>query len=118
MIEQGATAARAVAALRDLLAKEGREALLPRVGRAFGRLADREAQRSTLVLSVAREKDERSAKHDAKEVLAQLKIESGDLKTQVDDTLVGGWRLEGRGVLVDRSYKSQLLDLYNRAISS
>jgi len=108
------TASKAVHALRDTLKEHGREALLPRIASAFARIAEREAKKSDVVLTVAREKDERRAHKDVKELLSELGVETRSLKTQVDDTIIGGWRLEGREHLVDASYKKQLLELYNR----
>lgn len=114
LVAGGSTPHAAVQALKAKLQADGRTALLPRVARAFARLAEREAGRSTVVLTVAREKDERHAKSAAKEVLAALDVEKEGLKTQVDDSIIGGWRLEGRGMLVDNSYKSKLLSIYNQ----
>ena len=37
------------------------------------------------------------------------------MKVRVDDSLIGGWRLEGRERLIDASYKELLLSIYNRA---
>ena len=113
----GKTPRAAVAALRDLLAAKGKSTLLSSIGRAFVRHAEREMRKDEMTLVVAREKDERKAKRDAKAVLENLNMGSDGLKTHIDDTLIGGWRLEGRGVLVDMSYKKQLLDIYNRATS-
>ncbi|MCE9541079.1 F0F1 ATP synthase subunit delta [Candidatus Kaiserbacteria bacterium] len=107
---------KAVTALRDILQSHGRTALLPRVAKAFERIAEREAKRTDIVLTVAREADERRAHTQVKEALSELQIDSKSLKTRVDPTIVGGWRLEGNGVLVDASYKKALLDMYNRAI--
>ncbi len=118
-VEKGMTPHAAVKAVKDMLEKEGRGALLPRVARAFARLAEREGRKSDIVLTVAREKDERHAKGAAKEILASLKTDAegltaqAGLKTQVDDSIIGGWRLEGRGMLVDNSYKAKLLGIYH-----
>ncbi|MBI5457187.1 F0F1 ATP synthase subunit delta [Candidatus Kaiserbacteria bacterium] len=117
MVEGGVTPAKAVHALRDTLKAHGRDALLPRIASAFSRIAEREAKRTDVVLTVAREKDERHAHRDIRGLLREMGVEAKDLKTQVDDTLVGGWRLEGREHLVDASYKKQLLDLYTRVTS-
>lgn len=114
MVEGGMTPAKAVRALQETLKIHGREALLPRIASAFARLAQREAKRSDVVLTVAREKDERRAHKEVKELLTRMGVESKDLKTQVDDSLIGGWRLEGKETLVDASFKNQLLELYNR----
>lgn len=118
MVEGGKTPHQAVSGLRDMLERQGRVALMPRIARAFERLAQREARKDDVVLTVAREKDLAHAKKEVKEVLSSLGIESSDLKTQVDDTLIGGWRLEGKEHLVDASYKQQLLNIFNSAISA
>ena len=117
LVEGGMVPAKAVRALHDTLKAHGREALLSRIASAFTRIAEREAKRSDVVLTVAREKDERHAHKEIKEVLARMGTESKDLKTQIDDTLIGGWRLEGRETLTDASYKKALLDLYTRVTS-
>jgi F0F1-type ATP synthase delta subunit len=114
LVSNGSTPHAAVGAIKAKLQADGRSALLPRVARAFARLSEREAGRNTVVLTVAREKDERHAKSAAKEILAQLGADADGLKTQVDDSIIGGWRLEGRGMLVDNSYKSTLLNIYNQ----
>ena len=112
MVEGGMTPAKAVRALQETLKVHGREALLPRIASAFARIAQRETKRTDVVLTLAREKDERRAHKDIKEMLTRMGVASKDLKTQIDDTLIGGWRLEGRETLTDVSYKKALLDLY------
>ena len=114
MVEGGMTPAKAVRALQETLKTHGREALLPRIASAFARIAQRETKRSDVVLTLAREKDERRAHKEIKDMLTRMNVNSKDLKTQIDDTLIGGWRLEGKETLVDASYKNQLLELYNR----
>ena len=121
MVEGGLTPAKAVRALEVTLKVHGREALLPRIASAFARIAQRETKRSDIVLTVAREKDIHRARLSAKKYLDGMVAKSArggsafgrDLKTQIDDTLIGGWRLEGKETLVDASYKNQLLALYN-----
>lgn len=114
IVASGKDAKKAVRALRDLLATHGREALLPRIARAFARIAERDASRNDVVLTIAREKDSRMAHIELKSRLAELGIAAKNLKTQIDDTLIGGWRLEGKETLIDNSYKKHLLAVYNR----
>lgn len=116
MIDGGMDHKKAVAMLRESLTMSGRGMLLSRIARAFARIAERESKKNDLVLTVAAKHAESDASREAKQALKMLHIE-GDLKTQVDDTLIGGWRLEGRGVLIDASYKKQLLDMYYRSIA-
>jgi F0F1-type ATP synthase delta subunit len=40
------------------------------------------------------------------------KVQKSDV--HVDKSLIGGWRLEHQDMLVDTSYKQQLLDIFNR----
>jgi len=66
-----------------------------------------------MTLSVMREKDAKQAIKEVEMVLAAHKIANVDLCEEVDETLIGGWRLEGRGVLLDTSWKRSLLSIYN-----
>lgn len=112
---QGMTPRRAVEALRELLIKDGREILLPRIGKAFKKIAMRELARTRLTLTVAREKDERRAKHEVKDVLEKLGLNGEDMVMHIDPHVIGGWRLEGAEHLVDASFKKHLLSIYNLA---
>ena len=115
-IQRGTAPKKAIASLHALLVRHGRIALLPRVGRAFTRIALREAKRTDITLSVARLKDTRAAKQSVKKLVSELRVEASDVKTAVDEHLIGGWRLEGRGTLVDASYKKHLLSLCENVI--
>lgn len=113
LVSKGMGAKEAVQAIHERLSKEGRAILMPRVGRAFARIAERESRKRDYTLTVAREHDLAHAKKEVKAYTSEMGIEVEDLKTQVDDSLIGGWRLEGNERLVDASYKKRLLDLYN-----
>ena len=115
LMESGRTPHMAVKALQTILRRHGRESLLPRIGRAFAKRAERHGKRNDVVLSLAREKDARKAHKEIKDFITKLGVEIKDLKTQIDDTQIGGWRLEGKDTLVDASFKKQLLDVYNRS---
>ena len=115
MIEKGVEPKKAVHALHDLLVANGRVSLMPRIGHAFDRLARTEMAKSTLVLSVAYEKDAHAAKQSIKEILSEMNADAKDVEVRVDESLIGGWRLEGREQLHDASFKKMLLEMYNRA---
>ncbi len=110
--EKGKTAHEAVDGLRTLLKKHGREILLPRISKAFERLAQRELLRTKMTLSIARHSDEHHAKAEAKKVMEQLKLDVKNLEVHIDENLIGGWRLEGGEYLVDNTYVRHLLRLY------
>lgn len=112
MIEGGSTPKQAISKLRENLAVRGRLALLPRIARAFGRYAARERSKNALTLTVGAHAQR--AKKEAKEILSAMRVDADDVVTTVDETLIGGWRLEGREHLYDASYKKFLLSMYNR----
>ena len=118
MVSAGTAPTKAVHSLTEILKTHGREALLPRIGRAFARIAERESKRTSITLTIAREKDERAAKHAVKDTLSQLAVDSKDVQIVVDESLIGGWRLEGKETLVDASYKRELLELFNRSVNA
>ncbi len=105
----------AVQALHEMLVRLGRVSLLPKIARIFRKLAERDRSRNGVVLSVAREKDERGAHKAIKAILKEMDVDAKDVTTEIDETLIGGWRLEGRENLVDASFKKHLLGMYNRA---
>lgn len=108
-IASGTTHTKAVHALVERLKREGRSALLPRIAKTFARVAQRESAKNRTALYVARE-------HDAHQALTAAgkfaQVEKHDV--HVDETLIGGWRLEHEDTLVDASYKKHLLEIFNR----
>ncbi len=116
MIDGGMDHAKAVKSLHQILVAKGRSVLMPRIARAFERIAAREIARSGMTLTVAHAKDEQHAKTAAKKALSALHADMPKhLHLKVDDSLIGGWRLEGAGHLIDASYKKQLLSIYGAA---
>lgn len=108
MVEKGKTPEAAVARVREALKEKGRGALLPQIARAVKRLAEREIRKHRVVLAVARKHDEHAAR----------KASGGkDAELAIDETLIGGWKLEGKGDLRDMSWKSYLLSMYHNAIT-
>ena len=105
MIGAGTAPKRAISQLREHLALRGRLALLPRIARAFARHAAREHAKDTLTLSVGAA-GAAEAKREAKALLSGMHIAEHDVETVVDETLIGGWRLEGREYLLTQVTKS------------
>lgn len=117
ILQSGKNPKAAVTALYEILVWRGRLSLLPRIARAFARIAARERTKNTLTLSVAAT-HATHAKKEAKELLAAMNIDAEDVETKTDENLIGGWRLEGREHLYDASFKKHLLSIYNRTIQS
>lgn len=109
LIEKGLKPSEAVRSLKEVLEKQGRLALAPSIARAFARLAETSARRSSATLFVAHKKDE-----------ARARKESGTKDAEVvhDENLIGGWRLEAGEMLEDASWKHHLLTIYQNTIRS
>lgn len=114
MLKKGMKPKDAVHALKESLVRHGREGLLPRIGRAFQRLAARESGKQAVTLTVARERDAHAALRSAKPVLEEIGVAAKEVAVAVDDSEIGGWRLEGRETLVNASFKQQLLAMYRK----
>jgi hypothetical protein len=105
MVEGGADPAQAVVAIAETLRARGRIGLMRSVAAAFARVS---AGQTTPVVRVARAADAEAAKKNAG---------VADADVRIDESLIGGWRLETHERLVDASYKRYLLDIFNRAIA-
>lgn len=107
LLESGMAPKEAVRSLKALLERRGQVTLFPRIARAFTNLAARERRRTEVRLIVARSSDEKAAREESG---------ASDATLSIDESLIGGWRLEGRGRLVDASWKKALLALYTRIV--
>ena len=114
----GMPPADAVRKLHDMLKVEGRVALMPRIAKAFARIAAQERDRSAVTLTVADAKHEHAALKSAGAAIEKLGLGRDEVAVNVDETLIGGWRLEGREALIDESYKKHLLAIYTAATHS
>lgn len=106
LIQNGEKPKEAVTKIHKSLEVHGRASLMPAVGRAFERLAQREAQKNRSVLVVARKQDEHRARKESG---------AGDAELAIDETIIGGWQLFNKGEMRDESWKSALLSIYNSA---
>ncbi len=113
-IQKGMAPTAAVHAMHKRLKEEGREALTPRIAKAFARIAAHDDEKSAVVLAVADLSHKDSALREAAAAGLDLKA----ARTSVDHTLIGGWRLESAESLVDASYKKHLLAIYRGATRS
>lgn len=111
-IEKGIDPKKAIEVLAARLTREGRRALLPRIAKAFARVAERESRKNRTTLSVAREHDVHASLAAA---AAFAEVAKHDVR--IDPTLIGGWRLETGDRLVDASYKKHLLEIFTRVVA-
>ncbi len=103
LIAGGDTPHKAVQKTHELLKTQKREHMLPQIARSFARIMQVEYLKNRSVLAIARVKDESRARKESGAKDAELVL---------DETLIGGWRLEAQGVLQDASWKHHLLNIY------
>ena len=114
-IKRGTESSKAVTQLNTVLVAQGRETLWPKIAFAFKRIAEREIGKSALRLTVADASHEAQARKSALEAISKLNLTTKDVRVHIDDSLIGGWRLEGQEILIDASYKKDLLTIYQTA---
>lgn len=94
----------AVERMVALLKRHGRVALLPGLVSALKRELVREAKYPEREVIVARAADASTYATDTDQV-------------RVDESLIGGYQVREKDTLHDRSYKKQLLSIYQKALS-
>lgn len=104
-IEDGTDEAKLVAGLVAHLKSEGRMKLLPGILREL-KVLDARNEKTAPILEVASEAESAGALASAH----AMGIETS--KTVVNPSLIKGWRAREGSVLVDRSAKQALVDLY------
>ncbi|MDO8552681.1 MAG: F0F1 ATP synthase subunit delta [bacterium] len=112
IVEGGMAPKAAVKRLCEVLGARGRLGLLPKIARSFSILSSRDRSKNSVVLKVARSSDAKHALKEAGTFLKDAGIKLGDVRTDVEESLIGGWRLEAGELLRDASYKRRLLDIY------
>ena len=95
-----------------LLAQKGHTRLWPAVLRGVLVELEKRANDATPEVTVAKEGVVDKAK--LVEVLAALAVQTEEVKTVVDPSLIGGFTVQYRDTVVDRSYKRALLDIYRK----
>jgi F0F1-type ATP synthase delta subunit len=108
LVNEGSKPAEAVKKMHAMLEAQGRASLMSAIGRAFEKLAATDAARNRSVLVIAKAKDEHAARKQSG---------AKEAKIVIDESLIGGWRLEEGESLQDASWKNHLVTIYNRATS-
>jgi len=89
------------------LKEEGRMKLLPGILRELKNIQAR-AEKLAPSIEIAHESERASARAGAKEA----GIDTDNVR--VNDTLIRGWRARSGGMIIDRSAKQALVDLYQK----
>lgn len=84
----------------EYIREQRHEKLLPRIAE----LLAVEQSKPDIVLTIAKKKDEAAARKESDA--------PKDVDIQIDERLIGGWRLQSKTTLTDTSHKTALIDLY------
>jgi F-type H+-transporting ATPase subunit delta len=98
----------------DLLTKKGREFYLPEMTEAFINQYKAHKNIKTVQLTTAVAIDDQLKEAISKKVSASLKDGSLDLHTVVDESIIGGFKLEIGDKLFDASVRRDLVDIKNQ----
>lgn len=105
-IRSGTNESKACDALVATLVREGKQALLPTILRAYERLTFAQ-KRSGTTITVAKESDTNIARTHCKKI-----FNTEDAVVRIDDTIIGGYAIEHNSKRIDNTYKSALLSMY------
>lgn len=95
-----------------LLKKRGHLKLLPKICRHLKGLQVKDLRRNTAAVRVAKEAHTSRYKKEIDNACKKLGIT--ETAVVIDDTLIGGYVVEGNNTLIDASYKDILLQLYKK----
>lgn len=115
-IKNGVKPAEALKRLTDILARQGHSALYPRILKTLERSLEKEEGKDTMTVRIAREKDAKTYKSEIA-AFREAQGLSGEEEVIVDETIVGGYVLEGKGARTDASYKTSLISIYKSLIN-
>lgn len=96
--------------LVTVLKKRGHESLLPAILASFTRATEKKGVKT--VITVAREEDAAEAQRVLEEYATEF--DTAQHEVAVDDTIIGGYVIRGNDKILDRSFKSALLNLYQK----
>lgn len=106
-------AGRIIARFSDVVSARGHSGLLTRIAQEFQSIAHRAHAQQKVLVVTAHEKGRARGmfayEHYRKEGVISPEAVSEEA---VDDSIVGGYQLRGKHMLVDQSYKRLLADLY------
>jgi F0F1-type ATP synthase delta subunit len=98
-----------------ILRSRGHQKLLPNIVHELEKRLTRE-QESVKIL-FAREEDKIRYKENIQADLLEIAKEKEEQSQEIDEKLVGGYRVETKNILIDRSYKRALIDLYQKLLA-
>ncbi len=113
MIASGKAPEAVLAGLAKTLEAKGHMRLHASVLQGVLRILETQKTKTTAIVTIASEKAGVEHAKAIKEALSELSTEFVP-ETKIDETIIGGFTAEFNNVLIDKSYKAQLVSLYRK----
>lgn len=95
----------------------GHQRLLPSIVTELETKVKEQGEVGVLTLTVARSEDEAVFQGAIEKDQKDFGFDDVEVQTVVDDSVIGGYRIESREHLIDRTYKKALLEMYQKMTS-
>lgn len=96
----------------------GDQKLLPSIILELQTLDSDEKDSDVPTLVIAREGDEGVLEEEIRKDREAFGFKSTKCRVRIDDSIIGGYRLESKDQLIDRTHKRALLEMYRKMILS
>ncbi len=105
-----------LANLKEVLVRHGHLSIHADILKGLQVEMGRSATESSAVLSIAKVGDAESLAEAVKSALVAMKESGAEVRTEIDQTLIGGFKISHNGKTIDASYKTKLQELYKSII--
>lgn len=103
---------------RKVVSSRGHERLMPFIARELDKIISRETNKNEVHLVVADTKSKSKWAHAYDHYEKEGIIHKGAVRRDVvDDSIVGGFQIRTKDILIDGSYKKSLVELYRKVIN-
>lgn len=108
-----------IARFHEVVKARGHEGFLKMIPRELARIAERDTARSQVTLVTADTKSRTKWAHAYDHYEKEGIIPEGSIRNEiVDETIVGGFQIKSKDILIDASYKKSLAELYRNIINN
>lgn len=104
-----------IAALKSILSSRGHNRLYRSILQGLMQRIDEYNREGHALVTLARESDNTVFKDEIRNALRELDAHE-PFETQIDETVIGGYRVTANDSSIDRTYKKRLLAIYQSVI--
>jgi F-type H+-transporting ATPase subunit delta len=99
----------------SVLKKKGHYTILPKILKSLENLKQREKSDNIEFIIASKEQEDKfKPRFDE---FKRYFSEKAKIKTEIDETIIGGFIIKSKSIIIDGSYKKALMNLYNKFTS-